>query len=254
MVRTARRPRIAVTCDFENKTDSRGAQAPRFWLSTTYVETLNKAGADAYIVPHMPGIDGEGARALLAPMDGLVVSGGAFDIDPKLYGQVKHPSCGPLNAERTVFEGLLLQAAQDMQLPCLGICAGMQLMVVNHGGTLHQDLSLRPNTDVHEQPQDKVRPFHGVTCVEHSLLHRCSQGLQLQVNSTHHQIVDSPGKLVAVGHSPDGVIEAVENPRVPFFLGVQWHPEALADGSGLGLYQGLVETARRAISARRDGT
>lgn len=244
MATSAPRPPIAVTCDHETKTDHRGAQAPRYWLSEGYVRAVHRAGADAYLLPFVDDLSLEDAHRLLQPMRALVVTGGAFDIDPERYGQQRHAKCGVVNPARTHFEAVLLAAARQRQLPTLGICGGMQLMVVEAGGTLHQDVSLRPNTGVHEQPFDKAEPSHEVLLQPGSRVHQLSAAAVLRVNSTHHQVVDGLGQLRAVGHSPDGVVEAVEDAALPFYLGVQWHPEALRDDSGQGLYDGLAAAAR----------
>ena len=46
--------------------------------------------------------------------------------------------------------------------------------------------------------------------------------------------------------APDGVIEAVEHESLPFFLGVQWHPERMyrRDRGAAALFEGLVRAAR----------
>lgn len=245
MATTLSRPPIAVTCDHEVKTDHRGTQTPRFWLSEAYVQAVHRAGADAFLLPFVSDLTLADAHRLLGGMGALVISGGAFDIAPERYGQALHAACGPVNAARTHFEATLLRAAKQRGMPTLGICGGMQLMVVEAGGTLHQDLSLRPNTGVHEQGFDKGEPSHEVMLGAAGIVRRCSLEATLRVNSTHHQVVDDPGTLAAVGHSPDGVIEAVEDPALPFWAGVQWHPEALRDGTGQGLYDGLAQAARQ---------
>jgi putative glutamine amidotransferase len=53
-------------------------------------------------------------------------------------------------------------------------------------------------------------------------------GAELGVNSFHHQAIRllAPG-LVAVAHSPDGLIEAVAMPSHPAVFAVQWHPELM---------------------------
>lgn len=237
-------PLVGITCDFETRIDHRGTNAGRYWLSDTYVRAVAQAGGLAILLPHVAEIEPHDARALLAPLHALVVSGGAFDLDPSDYGQAKHPWCGPLAPERTRYERALLRHARARGMPVLGVCAGMQLMVVEAGGTLHQDLRLRPGTAVHEQPIDKAKPFHPVTASEGSLLARLMGTLTFDVNSTHHQVVDAPGSLTEVAIAPDGVVEAVEDPTRPFDLGVQWHPEALAQGAGLPLYRGLIAAAR----------
>jgi gamma-glutamyl-gamma-aminobutyrate hydrolase PuuD len=53
---------------------------------------------------------------------------------------------------------------------------------------------------------------------------------RLLVNSLHHQgIKDVAPGLIAAGHAPDGLVEAVELPQHPFGFAVQWHPEWLTD-------------------------
>lgn len=237
-------PLVGITCDFEPRTDQRGGRADRYWLSDTYVRAVAQAGGHALLLPNAAEFVPEDAPAMLAPFDALVVSGGAFDLDPADYGQAKHAWCGPLAPARTHFERGLLRCARARHMPVLGVCAGMQLMVVEAGGTLYQDVRLRPNTAVHEQPLEKAKPFHPITATPGSLLARLMGTTTFDVNSTHHQVVDAPGSLSVVARSPDGVVEGVEDPARPFDLGVQWHPEALEHGAGLALYRGLIAAAR----------
>ena len=42
-----------------------------------------------------------------------------------------------------------------------------------------------------------------------------------------------PPALLVAARSEDRVVEAVEDPAKPFFLGVQWHPEYLDRHHGL---------------------
>ncbi len=66
----------------------------------------------------------------------------------------------------------------------------------------------------------------------------------LRVNSMHHQTVKDLGQgLVASAYSPDGLIEAMEMPGYPFFVGVQWHPEYLWEKSeeAFRLFKRFVE-------------
>jgi putative glutamine amidotransferase len=55
-------------------------------------------------------------------------------------------------------------------------------------------------------------------------------GPEVDVNSYHHQAVADPGPLKVTAYSPDGVVEALEDPARRFVLGVQWHPEEMSDG------------------------
>jgi putative glutamine amidotransferase len=234
----ARAARVGISCDFEPYTDSRGTQDARHQLNQGYVAAVRRAGGLPYILPLLA--DGPAqAEALVAPLDALVLSGGAFDIPPAMYGQATHPLCGTLRPERSAFELALLRAALARDLPVLGICAGMQLLAVHAGGTLHQDLSLRAGTAAHEQPFSRSQPSHPVRLAEGSLLAELF-GSTTAVNSTHHQVVDALGRAEALAWAPDGAIEALRLPEHRFAFGVQWHPESMADPQQQRLYEALL--------------
>jgi putative glutamine amidotransferase len=230
------RPRIGLTLDSD---PGRG----RFELKTSYVEAVLAAGGLPILLPHAPAA----AAAYLALLDGLVVTGGAFDVPPELYGEARREWCGPLRPERTAFEKDLLDAAFAARLPVLGICGGMQLMNVVRGGTLHQDLVRDAGIGGHEQPPPKDVPSHEVAIAAGTILAGLVGEEPLAVNSTHHQAVRDVGSGVLVSaRAPDGIVEAIELPDVPFALGVQWHPEATAprDPRQAAIYRGLVVAAR----------
>ena len=176
-----------------------------------------------------------------------MVTGGAFDVPPDLYGAEARPGLGPLKVERTHFERALLRGALDRGLPILGVCGGMQLINVVYGGTLLQDIGREVSGAlVHEQAHDPTAPAHPVAVTPGSRLAALSGAERLMVNSTHHQAVDAPGpglKVSAV--APDGVVEAIEDPARPFVVGVQWHPELLDAPEHRALYQHLVRAAAR---------
>jgi putative glutamine amidotransferase len=233
-----RRPRIGLTLDVDG-------DGSRYVLKQPYVEAVLAAGALPILLPHAQ----EAAGAYLALLDGLVVTGGAFDIPPELYGEPRREVCGPCKEERTRFEKDLLEAALAAGLPVLGICGGMQLLNVVRGGTLYQDLPADAGIQGHEQPPPKDVPSHPVKVAVGSLLWRLlGPGVpEHRVNSTHHQAVWQAGTGILVSaKAPDGVIEAIELPDLPFAVGVQWHPEAVLahDARQAGLFAGLVEAAR----------
>jgi putative glutamine amidotransferase len=234
----AGRPRIGVTLDVDD-----GAR--RYEIKQAYVDAVLGAGAVPVLLPPADRV----AAAFLAMIDGLIVTGGAFDIPPELYGEARRDACGPVKEARTRFEKELLEAALAAALPVLGICGGMQLMNVVRGGTLHQDLVADTGLQGHEQPPPKDVPTHAIKVPAGTLLWRLI-GLGVpehRVNSTHHQAVKTPGTGVLVAATaPDGVVEAIELPDLPFAVGVQWHPEALAkhDDRHAGIFAGLAEAAR----------
>ncbi len=233
-------PRIALTLDADP------ARAT-YELKASYVNAVLAAGGLPILLPHAL----RAAAAYLTLADALVVTGGAFDVPPELYGEARREECRATRPDRTAFEKDLLEAALESGLPVLGVCGGMQLMNVVRGGTLHQDLPAGAGVSGHEQPPPKDVPSHEVAVVPGTLLASLVGPDALRVNSTHHQAVKDPGGGVLVcARAPDGVIEAIELPDLPFALGVQWHPEATAerDARNAAIYRGLVEAAR---SARR---
>ena len=235
---SARRPRIGVTLDVD-------PEKRRYEVQQAYVEAVLAAGGLPLLLPHDP----SAAAAYLALLDGLLVTGGAFDVSPELYGEVRRAGCGPEKPERTRFERELLEAALASSVPVLGICGGMQLLNVVRGGTLFQDLGADAAIVGHEQPPPKDRPTHAVSVASGSLLARLLGPAEPEhrVNSTHHQAVRDPGIGVLIsGRAPDGVIEAIELPDLPFAIGVQWHPEAVLrhDARQALLFTGLVGAAR----------
>lgn len=245
------RPKIGITPDEELR-DRKGVSYPWFALGAAYARAVVAAGGYPIYLPRtdLP------PEEVLEPLDGLVISGGHFDVPPELFGEPPHEKLGTTKPDRTRFEAELLKCALELDLPLLGICGGMQLINVLYGGTLFQDLSERPESIQHEQPGPTWLPSHLVLPVSGSLLARLAGLPPLPCNSTHHQAVKALGSgLQPAGFSEDGVLEAFWDPGHTFVLGVQWHPEAIyqADPRHLTLYRGLIEAAeiRRAANCLR---
>lgn len=230
------RPRIGISLDADE------AKA-RYELKRTYVDAVLVAGGLPILVPFVAESE---ADAYLDLLDGLVLSGGAFDVPPGLYGEEARPACGPLIPERTETELHLLQAALARGLPALGVCGGMQLLNVALGGSLFQDLPTDAGLRGHQQPPPKDVPSHDVEVVAGTRLASLVSAGRLRVNSTHHQAVKAvaPG-LVVSARAADGVVEGIELPGHPFAIGVQWHPEAALrhEPRHAGIYEGLVRAA-----------
>jgi putative glutamine amidotransferase len=199
------------------------ATLPWYALRQNYCDVVAAAGGVPVALPHEP----ELAEHYLALIDGLIVTGGAFDVDPSLYGAGERHHTVTLKERRTRFEWAVTQGAIARDLPILGICGGQQLLNVVLGGTLIQHIpDAVPEALAHEQPNPRTEPGHEVAVLAGSLLHRVTGATTLPVNSAHHQAAERVGAgIVVSATAPDGVIEAIEDPGRRFCLGVQWHPE-----------------------------
>lgn len=240
-----RRPSIGITPDFSEPTASQ--PFPKYDVKAAYSDAVLRAGGLPFVLPYSE--DRTVIDCWLDRLSGLVITGGAFDIAPEHYGETAREGLGPVKAARTSFELALLKAALQRHLPILGICGGMQLINVAFGGTLFQDIAREvPDARPHEQAHDRTQPQHPVEVKADTALAESVGKGQLMVNSTHHQAVKKVGEgLVASAHSPDGLVEAVEQPGAgTFVVGVQWHPELMIDSvpPQLGVYKALVSRAR----------
>ncbi|MET0769376.1 MAG: gamma-glutamyl-gamma-aminobutyrate hydrolase family protein [Solirubrobacteraceae bacterium] len=225
--------------------DERDRNPHRLALRLTYTQAVQEAGGVAVVVPAHGFADD--TAALVDRLDGLIFSGGP-DIDPAVYGQLRHPRLGPdVDRVSDEYELALLRAAGERGLPVLGICRGMQALNVSRGGTLHQHL---PDRTVlgHDQGSASFEPAHRVSVAIGSLLHRLAGAATLDVNSFHHQAVDRLGRgLEICAVAPDATVEAIWDPAAEFCLGVQWHPEVLTHrAEHAPVVQALVDAARTA--------
>ena len=220
------------------------SQLPWYALRENYVSAIVRAGGLPLALPHEP----ELAGAYLDRIAGLVVTGGAFDVDPALYGaKERHPSVR-LKERRTRFEWTILEGALARGTPILAICGGAQLLNVVLGGTLLQHIpDAVAGALAHEQPNPRTEPGHEVAIRPGTLLHRITGVACMAVNSAHHQAIAATGEgLEVCALAPDGVIEAVEHREHPFCLGVQWHPEYAIDPADPRIFAAFLEAARRA--------
>jgi putative glutamine amidotransferase len=182
--------------------------------------------------------------------NGVLFSGGN-DLDPALYGETYHPKAVPIDPLRQSFELALIAEVEKRRLPTLGICLGSQLMNVYRGGSLNQFLPEIPReASIEHRNLNKAYLRHGVELVADSIATQAIGHQQVEANTAHKQSVKNPGRgLRIIATSPDGVIEGIEDPSFPLFLGVQWHPERLYEEKDhLALFKLLVDKAAGASS------
>lgn len=182
---------------------------------------------------------GEASRQL-ATAHALVLTGDTHDVHPATYGQEVRAARNP-RIEADAEDIAIVREALATRMPVLGICRGHQLLNVVRGGTLHQDL-----TETGHRGDDHHSGTHAIRSHDGSHARRML-GATAAVPTLHHQAVDRLGRgLTVTSTSADGLIEAVEDPRLPFAVGVQWHAELPeASEAGRRLRDGLVEAARR---------
>jgi putative glutamine amidotransferase len=233
-----KRPVIGITTDTAEKPD-------QYESPMAYAQSVQKAGGLPLLLAY--GTDLSLIPQLVDLLDGVLFSGGN-DLDPALYGEAYHPGAVPGDPARQRFELALIAEVEKRRMPALGICMGCQLMNVHRGGSLIQFLPDQPRQETLEHRKINNQWTHHPVRVEpQSLVARAVGKTDFQANSSHKQAVKKLGRgLQKIGLSPDGVIEGVEDPSLPLFLGVQWHPERLSDEpEHLALFKLLVEKASR---------
>jgi putative glutamine amidotransferase len=220
-------PIIGITADFAEG-DAQVKREPTLFLAQRYYRAVEQAGAMPFILP--PLSSAAAIRQALRRLDGLVISGGGFDIHPSYYGEKPLKQLGVVKAQRTEFELAITAAALKEDLPLLGICGGAQALNVVLGGSLYQDITAQvPSAAEHEQSEKKTYGGHAVEIANGTRLRAIVQRRRIEVNTTHHQAIKQLGKgLVIDAVADDGIIEGIESIRHRFAIGVQWHPEVMA--------------------------
>lgn len=223
-------PLIGVTADLSKAPQRRFADnnEPTIFLPLRYNRTVEVGGGIPLLLPftHSRAL----MRQTIGRLDGLVISGGAFDIHPSYYNEKPIKEIGAIKEERTEFELEMIHLALKRDLPLLGICGGAQAINVALGGSLYQDIATQaPHADQHEQGAKKKIGGHKVIIARGTRLEKILRRRTLEVNTTHHQAVKEIGKgLIVNATAEDGLIEGIESSHHSFVLGVQWHPEVLA--------------------------
>lgn len=233
-------PVIGVTLDSEQPGGY--SKLPWYALRQNYAEAVVRAGGLPVLLPHEP----EQADAYLDKLDGLIVTGGAFDVDPAMFGATSRHATVKTKDRRTAFELAVTKGALDRDKPVLGICGGQQLLNVILGGTLIQHIPDEvAEALAHEQPNPRTEPGHSVKVVKNTLLHRICGAEELKVNSAHHQAAKDIGAGVVVDAlAEDGVIEGIEHPKYRFCLGVQWHPEYSISTGDMKIFDAFIKASR----------
>jgi putative glutamine amidotransferase len=226
------RLKIGISACFFHPDSSRKAAPSKTlqWIEQSTAHWVMSQGALPFMVPAPSGDTFRGDVAVedyARVLDGLVLHGGA-DVWPGSYGEE------PLRPEwsgdrvRDAYEIALVRAFTAAGKPVFGICRGLQLINVAHGGTLYQDISTqRPGALVHRDAAAYDMNFHQVEILENTRLARLLRGGRHKINSVHHQGIKdvAPDFEVEAVSPDDGVIEAIRHKGKEWIAAVQWHPE-----------------------------
>ncbi len=228
----AERLKIGISACFFHPDPSRTAAPKKTlqWIEQSTAHWVMSAGALPVMIPAPAGDTFRGDVSLADYahwLDGLVLHGGA-DVWPGSYGEQ------PLRPEwtgdrlRDAYEIALVRAFEAARKPVFGICRGLQLINVAHGGTLYQDIATqKPGARTHRDADAYDLNFHHVEVVPGTRLHQLLRVTQPRINSVHHQGIKdlAPGFLVEATSPDDGIIEAIRHTGEAWVAAVQWHPE-----------------------------
>ncbi len=236
-----KKPLIGLTLDLENTQTY--SKYPWYALRENYCSSISLFGG----IPFPLVYDNKSINSIIDILDGLVITGGAFDIHPKYYSEKKKYENLVIKNSRTNFEISLCKLALKKNIPILGICGGQQLINIVYGGSLYQDIKKDLGTNIdHEQKNPRNQVSHAVNLNIESNLYKIIRSKKIRVNSAHHQAIKTPGKgLIINALAPDGVIEGIEDKSKNFCLGIQWHPEFLIKSSDNKIFESFIKATNR---------
>ncbi len=196
----------------------------RTYCSRKYYKSLQKSGAEVILLP--PVVEKSSIDRYLNIVDAIVLPGGG-DVDPRYQNEDPSPKLGMINPLRDKFELMIAKAAYNRKIPVLGICRGLQVMVIALGGKIYQDISDIGKIQ-HVQTAPRWATSHKITVEKSSILFKLTKNETYFTNSFHHQsIKELPKELKATAYTSDNIIEAIESADDRLYIGVQWHPEEI---------------------------
>jgi putative glutamine amidotransferase len=215
-----------------------------------YVSAVSRAGGEPVVISL--GRSSAELSHIAQTLDAILLSGSPADVEPSLFDAARHSQSAAADPDRERTDFALLEHALEQNKPVLAICYGIQSLNVFLGGTLVQDIPSELGTKIeHEWDDENGAPetFHPVSIEQGSLLAQVAGAREARVNSSHHQSILDPGRnLRVVARAEDEVVEAVEwTGGAQWIVGVQWHPERMADDPlAQDLFHSLIEAARKA--------
>jgi len=228
-------PIIGITLDYEN--NGGYSNFPWYAIRENYLSCIHKFGAIPFPLFHQNSVN----NYFLKTLDGLIITGGNFDINPSLYSETTDGSRN-IKDKRTNFEIEIFNKFLETSKPILGICGGEQLMNVASGGDLIQDIDSSVKTKIkHEQLNPRNEVSHEVNIIRNSRLFQIIQSEKIKVNSAHHQSINKTGKnFISSAFASDNIVEAIEHTMHPWCFGLQWHPEFLITDADIAIIKDFI--------------
>ncbi|VEF46258.1 glutamine amidotransferase [Bacillus freudenreichii] len=196
-----------------------------YTLYYSYLEAIKKAGG----IPIVLTLGNEEMiNTWLDMIDGVLLTGGN-DIHPMHYDGSMHPELGLLTPKLDESDMMIVKKAYKKGLPMLGICRGSHLINVALGGTLLSDINSElsePENHLDKGNRNSLLS-HKIKIERDSILYTIYEQEEVEVNSFHHQAIDTLGEgLKCSAHALDGIKEAFESDDGNI-MGTQFHPEEL---------------------------
>jgi len=237
-----KKPIIGITLDSEDA--GQYSKFPWYAIRKNYLHSIEKFGGIPFPLFH----SSTKLSEIFSIINGIIITGGNFDIDPTLYGQ-KNNYSRLLKNIRTNFEIKICEMSLKKNLPILGICGGEQLLNICFGGTLIQDIKkYNKNSLEHEQNKPRDKTSHSVQIKKNTKLFKIIKASKIQVNSAHHQAVNKLGRnLIVSGLAHDGIIESIESIKHDWCIGVQWHPEFLITKADKLLISNFIKFSQKKL-------
>ena len=176
-------PIIGITLDYE--VNGGYSKFPWYAIRENYLSCLYKYGAIPFPLFHQSSVN----NYFLKTLDGLVITGGNFDINPTLYSETTDGSRNIKN-KRTNFEIEIFKKFLQTSKPILGICGGEQLMNVATGGDLIQDIRTSVKTNIeHEQTNPRNEVSHEVDIKNNSKLFQIIKEHKINTFVINHSVL-----------------------------------------------------------------
>ena len=122
----------------------------------------------------------------------------------------------------------LLKYLYNNNIPTLGICLGMQEMAETFKGKLYKIKNHKNTT-------------HKINIGQNTKLYDIIKKDKIAVNSRHEFAVKNTNFDISA--NVDNIIEAIEDKKKDFFIGVEWHPESLNNEDSKNLFNYFIKKA-----------